>query len=101
MSQNPVVELQEAFKDTGLQIILTEARNAWWYDETKANCQQFYWQVWDNPGILNLLVWGGQAQDKDAAEAMVKRFLQGLEQEIKAGVIPNFPIRLILGRKPL
>lgn len=101
MSPNPIVELKEAFKDTGLQDVLTEERNSWWHNETKADCQRFWWQVWDNPGSVNLLLWGGQAQDKDAAEAMRERFLKGIEEEIKVGVVMNLPHRIILGRKPL
>jgi hypothetical protein len=49
----------------------------------------------------NLLLWGGQVKDRESAEALAGEWLQGMEQEIKDGVVVNFAVRVMLGRKPL
>lgn len=100
MSLKVTDELQAAFEAAGLRGIIREDRNSWWREDLAYLCQQMYYLAVKSGGA-NLLLWGGQVKDRESAEALAREWLHGMEQEMKDGVVVNFAIRVMLGRKPL
>lgn len=93
-------EIPEALESAGLEDILREERNSWWRDDLAFDCQQFCF-LGTKLGGVNFLLWSGQAKDRDSAKAINKARLEKMEEEMNAGVMVNFPFRVMLARKPL
>lgn len=91
-------EVHSAFEAIGLQHIISEERNSYWDKAMDEDCQKWFK---DNVGsvINDCLMWSGQASDKKEAEELAKEKMQMLEEEQKEGVVPNFPHRVVVGRK--
>jgi hypothetical protein len=51
-------------------------------------------------GCTNLILWSGQAKDKESPDAIIKSWTEKIE-EMEIGVVVNFPHRVMLARKPL
>jgi hypothetical protein len=93
-------EIYEALGSAGFEDILREERSSWWREDLASDCQQFYFLATKSGGA-NFVLCSGQVKNKDSAEMIIRPRLDKRVVEMKAGVTVNFPLRVMLARKPL
>ncbi|KAF8866196.1 S-adenosyl-L-methionine-dependent methyltransferase [Acephala macrosclerotiorum] len=93
-------EILDGMKQEGLEDVVRDERNSYWYTSLAVDAQRWAWWSFDEI-IEKALVWSGTAKDEETAAKMTKEKLDSLEEEYQGGVVPNFPQRIVIGRKPL
>jgi len=93
-------DIQEALKATGFENVTEEERNSYWDNSLTPEVRRWAW-ITLNISTARALIWSGLARDKDAARIIAATMLEKLDKEYRAGAVPNFAHRIVLGRKSI
>ena len=91
-------DAQAALKAAGFECVSREERNSYWESGLTHEVRKWAWSSIDR-FTARALIWSGLARDKDSAGIINRDMLSKLDREYKAGAVPNFAHRIVLGRK--
>ncbi|KAH8595227.1 S-adenosyl-L-methionine-dependent methyltransferase [Bisporella sp. PMI_857] len=98
MSTRSSHDVVAALKAAGFENVTREERNSYWESGLTHEVRKWAWTSIQRL-TLRALIWSGLARDKDAAGIITRDMLRRLEDDYMGGVVPNFPHRIILGKK--
>jgi hypothetical protein len=100
MSTHCSTQVVDALKAVGMEDIIREERNSYWYKDLASRTMQ-----WSKVSLENLLppalLASGVVESQEEAKRETESMLEELDREYGTGVIPNFPLRSMVGKKPL
>jgi hypothetical protein len=98
MSTRCSFDVEEALKNMGFKGVKREQRNSFWHDEIADELRR--WSLLGfRRGYSTALLWSGDASDLAAAKVLSDKKIDVLEEEYKAGGVPNFPHVVVIGRR--
>ncbi|KAE8450053.1 hypothetical protein EG329_007193 [Mollisiaceae sp. DMI_Dod_QoI] len=100
MSIQCSLNVLDGMRQAGLEGVVGEERNSYWYESLSPDAQR--WACISYSGCVGkALMWSGKVKDEETAVKIMNEKLEVLEKEYQSGVVPNFPQRVIVGRKPI
>ena len=99
LSSNSVVS---ALQNNGFEGVVREERNSYWSRDLELAVKLGVWlEMSAKQMCIPSLIAKGEVHNKESASLEVDQMFKELNEEYGNGSVPNFPLRIVVGRKPL